>query len=415
MKYLILIITLFCLNTRVFSQDSIKIRTEIDTFSTPQYQSDYDAFFLKQQPMKMMFKLITSNAFIRDYGFEKQDFSFIPEFRLAKGISLNIGISYQSYYFKKEETERYNHSNSFAQVYLEPRFYFNKKQEIAQKLSADNLIGAYAGIRTGVLFSSDIKQTYFGEAVLGLQQLFFTKNNNDFFKNVVDLNCGLGVAKAAEKWQPSFHLQALFGGLFENYAHTDKSTRPLLCNVFQCFVEEKQLFKIDLMNLISIVNSNNLNIGLDVNYEQKISNSAFSINTGLNGVLYNFQINSINNKHLKGFTFKGYLEPRWYFNLKEEIANGTSANNLSGQYFALQLGYQNTKKNNFENTALKSVDAADYFYSYLIWGQQQRILKHFFLEGKGGFGAKSKQISDTPLFKNSYFGLLIELKLGLAF
>jgi hypothetical protein len=45
MKYLILTIAFFCLNTAVFSQDSIKIRTEIDTFSTPQYESDYDAFF----------------------------------------------------------------------------------------------------------------------------------------------------------------------------------------------------------------------------------------------------------------------------------------------------------------------------------------------------------------------------------
>jgi hypothetical protein len=416
MKYLILIITLFSLNTIVFSQDSIKIRTEIDTFNTPQYESDYDAFFLKQEPQKFMCKLATSSI-LRDYGFLSSGFGIIPEFRLAKGVSLNVAFVSQTYYIKDEKIERNSTFNIPIQLYLEPRYYFNKRKEIAQKQSADNLIGNYLGIRTGVSVGPSIKSTYFAEAVLGSQQLFFLKTYRGLYKDYIDFNLGLGASYNVEqKWKPSYHFQVQLGGFFENFGNLKGNNAiPAMCDVFQCHIQEKRMFRVDLMNLINITNTNNLDGGIDINYEEKIGASTFSVNTGLAGRGYNFKLNAVNNIKIKGYSFKAYLEPRWYFKMKKEIANGTSANNLSGEYLALQLGYQNNEKNNYENSFLKTIDKSDYFYSYLIFGQQQRILKHFYIEMKGGLGVKSKKNSKNQDFQNSYFTLFSEIKIGLAF
>jgi hypothetical protein len=422
MKYLICILIFLGFTTSLFSQDSIKIRTEIDTFSTPQYKSDYDAFFLKQEPKKFMFK-VTSSSVLRDYGFLSSGFGFIPEFRLAPGVSLNLAFFSQIYFIRGARIEKENSFNIPIQLYLEPRYYFNKRKEIAKKESADNLIGAYTGLRTGVVAGPNVKgETYFAEAVLGSQNLFFLKTNRGLYKDFVDFNVGLGAAyNTTTKWAPSYHLQVQLGGFFENLGTRNKNNAiPAVCDVFQCFVQEKRMFRVDLMNLLSIQDANNFDGGVDVNYEEKIAQSVFSVTAGLAGRGYNFKINSKNNAQIKGYSYKAYVEPRWYFKMKKEMANGTSANNLSGEYFALQLGYQNNERNNYENSALKTINKNDYFYSYLVFGQQQRILKHFYIETKFGLGVKSKKNLDALILNNgknggTYVGGFLEIKLGLAF
>jgi hypothetical protein len=319
-----------------------------------------------------MFK-VASSSILRDYGFLSSGVGIIPEFRLAQGVSLNLAFAYQSNFIRGIKSETESNFNFPIQLYLEPRYYFNKRKEIAQKESADNLIGAYTGIRTGVSFGPSVKgETYFAEAVLGSQQLFFLKTYRGLYKDYVDFNMGLGASYNTDtKWKPSYHLQVQFGGFFENLGNLNKNNAiPAVCDVFQCFTQEKRMFRIDLMNLINIQDANNLEGGIDVNYEEKIAKSAFSVTVGLAGRGYNFKVNSNNNVQIKGYSYKGYIEPRWYFKMKKEIANGTSANNLSGEYFALQTGYQNNEKNNYENTNLKSTDKNDYFYSYLVYGQQ---------------------------------------------
>jgi hypothetical protein len=422
MKYLILTITLFCINTALFSQDSIKIRTEIDTFSTPQYVSDYDAFFLKQEPQKFMFK-INSNSIIQDYGFTGSAVAIIPEFRLAQGVSINLGLAAQTYSLGLVKKDNKSNFSLPVQLYLEPRFYFNKRKEIANKTSANNLIGTYAGMRTGVSLGPSIRgQIYFAEAVLGSQQLFFVKAFDRVNKNFADFSLGLGASyNETVKWKPAYHFQILLGGIFQSEVERQKNkTLPAMCDVFQCHIEEKRMLRIDLLNLINITDINNFEGGLDINYEEKISKSTFSINTGFSGRRYNFDINALNNQKIKGISLKGYLEPRWYFSKRKEIASAITANNLSGQYLALQLGYQNNERNNYENRILKSTDKNDYFYSYIVYGVQQRILKHFFFETKFGLGAKSEKNTNFLFFNNdknkgSHVGGFAEVKLGLAF
>jgi hypothetical protein len=422
MKYLILTIVLFCLNTAVFSQDSIKVRTEIDTFSTPQYVSDYDVFFLKQEPQKFMFK-VASNSIIQDYGFMGSAFALIPEFRLAQGVSISLGVASQTYSLGFVNKDNKSNFSLPVQLYLEPRFYFNKRKEIANKTSADNLIGTYAGMRTGVSLSSGIRgKTYFAEAVFGSQQLFFFKTLDIVNKNFVDFSLGLGTSyNDAIKWKPAYHFQILLGGIFQSDEERQKNkTLPAMCDVFQCHIEEKRMLRIDLLNLININDINNFEGGVDINYEEKISKSTFSINTGFSGRGYNFDINALDNQKIKGISLKAYLEPRWYFSKRKDIASAITANNLSGQYWALQLGYQNNERNNYANRILKSTDKNDFFYSYLVYGVQQRILKHFFFEIKFGLGAKSEKNTRSVFLNNdknkgTYVGGFAEVKLGLAF
>ncbi|MDZ7879486.1 MAG: hypothetical protein U5L45_17550 [Saprospiraceae bacterium] len=421
MKYLILTTLLFCLNTMAFSQDSISIRTEIDTFSTPQYESDYDAFFLKKQPYNKLFKFGGSTIF-RDYGVFANNISFVLETRLKQGVSLGIGVEMQDYWVRGEKVNPDRITPML--LYVEPRYYINKAQEIAAKRSADNLMGTYTGMRTGVRISPAFKgATYFSEAVLGLQQVFFQKSRHGLTENYVDVNLGLGAAyNTQQKWAMSYHFQMQLGGFFNNLTgkNTPKKDVSALCNIFRCYEEEKRLLKIDLFNLVNIANSSNSDLGLDVSYEAKINKSAFSANFGLNGVRYNLKTFAENDKKIKGYTFKSYIEPRWYYQMKKQIAKGNSANNLSGNYFALQMGYKNYEKNNYELNALTKNDKSDYAYAYLVYGHQQRMLKYFFLEYKFGVGAKSEKNLDGLIFNNgknggSNVGGFGEVKLGLAF
>jgi hypothetical protein len=298
------------------------------------------------------------------------------------------------------------------QLYLEPRFYLYKKKEMAQGESADNLIGVYTGIRTGVNVAPAIKgETYFGEAVVGSQQLFYLKTMRGLYKNFVDFSVGLGAAyNMVEKWKPSFHFQVLYGGLFENLINPRKNEKiPAICDVFQCFVEEKRLFKIDLMNLMTIADADNLDGGLDIEYEEKIKKSVFSVNVGANVRGYKF---FKGRSKVEGLTLKTYVEPRWYYRMKKDIADGSSANNLSGFYGALQLGFQH---NAYRAGVLRDAQKTDYFYTHLVWGQQLRILKYLFFEGKAGLGVKSKKTISYQPFGNSHASMLAEVKIGLAF
>jgi hypothetical protein len=411
MKSKLLIISFLGLSKMLLAQDSLRVTTVVDTFTPPQYVSNYDAFFLKQQPMKTMWKL-ASNAFIRDYGFYSSEITIAPEFRLAQGISLNMAFAFKTNTVFGEQPKPKSTYNVPIQLYLEPRFYLYKKKEMAQGESADNLIGVYTGIRTGVNVGPAIKgETYFGEAVVGSQQLFYLKTMRGLYKNFVDFSVGLGAAyNTVEKWKPSFHFQVLYGGLFENLINPRKNEKiPAICDVFQCFVEEKRLFKIDLMNLMTIADADNLDGGLDIEYEEKIKKSVFSVTVGANVRGYKFLKGR---SKVEGLTLKTYVEPRWYYRMKKDIADGSSANNLSGFFGALQFGFQH---NAYRATTLSDVQKTDYFYTHLIWGQQQRLLKFLFFEGKFGLGWKSPKTIAYQLLGNSHASLLAEVKIGLAF
>jgi hypothetical protein len=413
MKRNLLIISFLCLTKIFYAQDSMRITTEVDTFTPPQYVSEYNNFFLNQEPRKGMLKL-SANAFIRDYGFLGTGSTLVSEFRLSKGISLNIGASSQSYTFFGEKIEQQHDESASFQIYVEPRYYYNKRREIAKGESANNLIGSYAGFRTGMTVGPYFKGTnYTTEAILGLQQLFFYKGTS--FRNFIDLNIGLGASfNKYEGWKPSYHFQVLFGGLLEDFVKKPK-TPPAMCDVYRCFIEEQRMFKIDLLNLINISNTENLDGGLEVSYEEKIKKSSFSINMGLAAQGYSFNIKKNENKKIIGYSFKGFIEPRWYYQMKKHIAEGKSANNLSGMFWALQMGYHNTIKNNYENALQVDVIKYDYAFAYLLWGQQERFLKHFFLELKLGLGLKSKKSPTYILFGNSHLGAVTDIKLGLAF
>jgi hypothetical protein len=89
MKRNLLIISFLCLTKIFYAQDSMRITTEVDTFTPPQYVSEYNNFFLNQEPRKGMLKL-SANAFIRDYGFLGTGSTLVSEFRLSKGSIFTI-------------------------------------------------------------------------------------------------------------------------------------------------------------------------------------------------------------------------------------------------------------------------------------------------------------------------------------
>ena len=78
MKYLILIITLFSFNSIVFSQDSVSVKTEIDTFSPANYEGQFDYVFARKEP----------NWLGYDFLFEKTKL----ETKNSNGVALNFSL-----------------------------------------------------------------------------------------------------------------------------------------------------------------------------------------------------------------------------------------------------------------------------------------------------------------------------------
>ena len=114
----------------------------------------------------------------------------------------------------------------------------------------------------------------------------------------------------------------------------------------------------------------------------------------------------------KGYQFNVSVEPRLYFQLKEHIANGESANNLSGNFFALNLGYTNTEKTKTDKILHIQLDNQKFVNAAFVFGTQMRLLNHLFLENKVGLGARTRDNLNFTYWKG--FGMF-DMKLGLCF
>jgi hypothetical protein len=111
-----------------------------------------------------------------------------------------------------------------------------------------------------------------------------------------------------------------------------------------------------------------------VEYERKL-NDYFSINTGLvlSGSLGydDFTLDQI------GLN----LEPRWYLGMRRKIAEGKSANNLSGNYLGLQLSA-------FRDRANGNFFPGDNGVAALLnFGVQRRVLRRGYFSFRAGLGA----------------------------
>jgi hypothetical protein len=168
----------------------------------------------------------------------------------------------------------------------------------------------------------------------------------------------------------TFTLGLAFGG--------GKKSSTNTCDLFNCFEEENSLWKFDFRNLYRRIPSLGYSVNINPEYERKIGQSSFSVNTSINFSYHKY--NSLN-----GYGFGTAIEPRYYYNLKKRIASGKSANNLSGNYFSLKIGgeYLNWDSRNTSSTPNVVQFTKFHGTNYRLeprWGIQRRLFKNGFID-----------------------------------
>jgi hypothetical protein len=356
MKTKLLTIILLCFFKALIAQDTLQITTEKGDFITPQYSTAYDDVFMNKKETKWLLKL-NLTPLINSL----QILNF--EHKLGKNLSVNYALG-----ALKGKTL----------ISVQPRLYFKNDTQNA----VNNLNGSYIGLNAMYalddLGGEGKKNPNWGLVLnYGLQKRVF----NNWY---IDYQVGVGMDKFnfnnnnpqtndSHYWlHNTFTLGLAFGG--------GKKSSTNTCDLFNCFEEENSLWKFDFRNIYKRTPIFGYSININPEYERKIGQSSFSVNSSIGFGYYNYS-------SLEGYGYGAAIEPRYYYNLKKRIANGKSANNLSGNYFSLNIGggYTNWDSRNTSGTSSNPIVQFSKFRGtrYILeprWGIQRRLFKNGFVD-----------------------------------
>ena len=225
-------------------------------------------------------------------------------------------------------------------------------------------------------------------------------------------------------WNISTYLK--LGGAIGDFK---KSTRPPLCDVFQCNEDRKSLLKIEWP--ILRIGNRNQDIAFSVGYERRIKNSYFSVNTeaGISirrrvsnnaTVFYssrgNGQADSLYRTSLSSAygTARVSVQPRYYFS--HWFNHAKTVNNLSGMYAGLWTSYEVNLfrfKDNLGSNPISRIDYKEVSVGF-SGGIQQKIFKNGFID-IGGLLITRQTNGEFPNLIPKGWQLQPYLNLGFAF
>jgi hypothetical protein len=420
MKSKSLLIFLLGCSKMLVGQDSLKIETVQDSaFVAPQYSSVYDDVFMNKKETKWLFKvdalgLINLNGYnftgipaIYAYNSRiKVDF----EHKLLPNISLNYSAEVT---FANQTKLFYDKYDNYI-LGIEPRLYLKNKRKDGNG-QINNLNGNYISLNGSYSISEALrdKENNYGRPVAnnfkwavigsyGIQKRVFNHGYLDY-----QLGIGIGKTNLLENirfnglafsywFHNKFTLGLAFGGGNKSQTNT--------CALFRCYEEERSLWKIDIRNLYKNNGNDFYKISINPEYEFKIKKSSFSLNTGI-GLNYNRS----RNFRLE-YGIRGTIEPRYYYNLKKRIAQGKSANNLSGGYFSIELSggyYESIDGNHIQLSdgrldTIKRFELKGTYYAIEPkWGIQKRLFKNGFMDFSFSLFRFKKSFINSEIEKNN--------------
>ena len=414
MKYKLFIIILLCFSKNLIAQDTLRVETVVDSsFRPPQYVGAYDYVFAMKEPRRQLFKTniaIEASKIREGFSYERKigkAFSLQANYEIS--LEQNTTKSLENTFFELKKSRDTVSLYSQERLNIEPRWYFNMKRDMQEGLIADNLNGAYIGLKIGnewtTLYKNKKAKRLTTELVYGFQRRILTNQYIDFN---IGLGYGFGESNRSS-W--IFNYQLNYGVLFDKRYWGEK---PKNCDALQCFEEEKQLLKIDVLNLVQSLTENGYSGTTSIEYERKIKSSVWSINSEVQLGYDNSKNIGNQNKRGIGYQFKIAAEPRVYFQLKERIANGESANNLSGNFFGLNLGFTNSEKT-ITDKILPATDVYDhqrFVSTAFVFGTQMRLLNRLFTTVRMGLGGRTLKGLDFSHWKGY---AVYDMKLGLCF
>lgn len=400
--YVLWMVSITCMEAQT---DTLQINEEVGGVGVVDYLSPLEYAFMMHQETPWMFKLSmpvpgTNNtrtfSTINDNRFNTGSVLGIAfERKIGTDWSVNASASYLGT----------SGTRSYFDFEVAPRWYYGMRKKVREGKSGNHLSGNY--LSTGVVYQRNTNAanwlTFFGE--WGVQRRFLSNGFLDFGFRVgyssplasgsqgslsigSNVNIGLAFAKDRQKMDAS-----------------------RLCDVFKCFDSQKRLLKLNGLNLFNAVfidNVQSIRSSLEIGYEEKIGTSPFSIAAHISGSFNHSRDHDIFRQQVFGLTTR--IGPRYYYNLRRQIAKGKSGNGLNGNYFALEFVTENSFYNNmFLNERSKGRDfrmAGDF-----LVGFQRTISDRLYYDFSIGIG-----VTESPTEPGKLeWRLPVNLGIGLRF
>ena len=431
MKKIYLIFILLLISQLGQAQTDTTLQTTEETGSLDQqYIIPYkDCFLCTQGDVKRAFKFGWTNLYaihqpLADYVWSityPRHFMFDFEQRIATGFSVTTSVKWSNSLRRTELIEevamdgiplyRFN-SDAYnnTSISIGSRWYFQKKRQIKDGKSGNNLNGTYLGLQLVNNWWKNGKYTAFEENPFNgrlKENRFNNKGQNQLAmvnlgwqqqfqgNNLISFQLGTGISRNTQtiqsllsfngeeipisslsKWKWLLNYQVTWGGTIGKRNKIDKPVD----NFIEYHEEAKDMWKFDLFNVFQGLNEKGAIGQLHIAYERKINNSQFSIENGFQ-YLYSFDVDT---KHFEDqLVFQ--IEPRFYYRLRKDTRKGLAANNLSSLYFGLLNQW------NISGAALSRRKST---YNYdIIWGGQYRFFDHLYGEIRVGLGLQDMILS----------------------
>ncbi|WP_428657155.1 hypothetical protein [Runella sp.] len=483
MKKLFLFICLkLCLLNLCFAQnDSARIThtQEVGTLEKQQFINKYDYAFTAKAPSKWLVKGFGAignvlNSRLADKGYIKKaaDFRIGIERKLSPSFSLTIdaahnqtsilrdnGYADHSYYGFLDGVKHW-----FASAEL--RWYVDIVNRIKQEENGNNFSGSYLSLKVDKVWHNE---TYIGSDFYRTENKWDTDYFRNYYKSQISLNYGMqrrflryglvdfsvGLSRNTEQ-QIHRHLtfsdgdnsysgplnratiQESISSSQQNnwtittdlkigigFADFKKSTKIPPSEIVQCIEieNETRMWKIAWPRMK--LNATSQILDGSIGYEQKIAQSAFSINTYLNFSFFHAQTkntdqyNPTNGTFFKGngenTTISGILliQPRWYILMNRRVHLGKAGNNLTGVYTGLNNIFSSSHwyTKNDRYTINGSYNPL-FVSTGLMIGYQRKLFKNGFIDLN-----VSKGLVNHDFYYHYLMGhgrLIFDLKLGFA-
>ncbi len=360
MKPILTIALFFLLNFPLFAQETTTTEEVQDTFKTPQYEVVYDDLFLSKKETKWLVKVdfLPYIEELNNIRLNRRLASIEFERKIGRILSINSGLNWND-----DSPLRFSAS-------IEPRLYINQKKGV------QNLNGIYLSCMAEYGRTFEERPVLFNHLGLGVGLQKRIANNWYFNYSLGYVDVGFMYKKSRIRSDFFINNQVTFGFAIGG----GKKSKIEMCEVFRCFEEERNLFKIDIRGLFERITKNGFSSRFTLANETKLGKSVWSINNELRA-----QISSSFKGIGYSYRFLFISEPRYYLNLKKRIAQGKSANNLSGIYMGLGFGagiYKDkTRLGDLSTNNLLNQDKESLMlFSSFKLGLQKKVFKNGFFD-----------------------------------
>lgn len=308
------------------------------------------------------------------------------------------------------------------------KYYIPTSQDRITGKTKTNLSGPYVAAGYRVYFRSSTSRSNYGSDLNGIAIQLGWQNRifkYSYFNLVLNASLLTGEQQITtfgyrnDSWEFYFNPELKFGAVLGNNQENYQA-----CKILNCQKDRDRLFKINILELFRRRNSLQ---GMSFEFEKKLGNGPWSINGGL-GLSYSFYSFNFGdylfdwegfiNPVLHGFKFTGFIEPRYYHNLKSRMLRGISGNGFSANFIGLEVSsnhwYTFVGAQNKNGTIRHQA-----FGVFANYGIQREIGSNLFCQVRAGLQYNHHNLpivfarSAIPGYKG--FGPGLDIKLGFAF